>query len=83
MLIKCRQVAADSFSGPSDVLLQIETSDGTEEVMVYKDSLKDGRLEVGKILGARDGYKLVELPREAASGKWRVWVPAKDVMETA
>ena len=81
MLIKCEVLFKGP--GPSETVVSVKTEDGVDEVAVYENSLRDGRLEVGKILSVRGNYSLVELPREAASGKWRVWVSSNDVLETA
>jgi hypothetical protein len=82
MLIKSK-ILADG-PGPSEVVVEIVTANGgIEEVVVPKDRLKDGNLEVGQILGRRDGVALVQLPRESTTGRWRLWVPESQVMQIA
>lgn len=81
MLLKCREIM--DGPGPSEVVVEIIVQGGTEEVMLQASSLKGSALEVGSILGARDGYSLVELPRETSSGQWRVWVPNSEILQTA
>ena len=51
--------------------------------MVQANSLKGGALEIGSVLGVRDDFSLVELPRETSSGKWRIWVPNAEILQTA
>ena len=80
MQIKCKHLM--DGPGPSEAIVSIVTADGQqEEVVVYTGLLRDGYLEVGPVLGNRDGETLVELPRESASGRWRVWVPETEVVE--
>lgn len=78
MLLKCDTVAAGV--GPSESIVTIPTNHGLEEVVVYSGSIKNQALAVGRIL-SRDGNALVELPRESASGRWRVWVPKSALTE--
>ena len=81
MLVKFRRVM--DGPAPSDVVIEIATKDGIEEVVVHKNSIIHGSLEIGSIIGKEQEYTLVELPRESASGRWRVWVPDQEVLETA
>jgi hypothetical protein len=72
-LVKCDVLA--NGPGPSERVVEIATSDGTEEIVLHSSSLDtQGRMEVG-VLGCKEGRALIELPRESASGRWRVWVP--------
>jgi hypothetical protein len=60
---------------PSERFVDIRTADGTEEqVIVDGAQLEDGHLLVSEI-HSEDDRVLVELPREAMSGSWRLWVP--------
>jgi len=80
MQIKCRRLMEGP--GPSEAIVSIVTTDGQqEEVVVYTGSLQSGSLEVGPKLDTRDGETLVELPRESASGRWRVWVPEAEIVK--
>ena len=81
MLVRCREVMKGP--GPSEVVIELNTSKGPEEVIVYNNSVVDGNLEIGQVIGAQKGYSLVELPRETSSGLWRVWVQDQDVLELA
>lgn len=80
MLLKCRRVM--DGPGPSEVVVAITVDGGIEELMVQESSLKNSALEVGSIVGRNNGLSLIELPRETASGKWRVWVPNDQVLQT-
>lgn len=68
--------------GPSEVIVGILTVEGTrEEVVLSKRLFQEGRVHVGSaLLQEKDRY-LIELPREAASGRWRIWIPASEVIE--
>ena len=81
MLLKCHKLM--DGPGPSEVVIEIVVHGGTEELMVQSGSLKGAAVEVGSVLGLRDGFSLVELPRETSTGKWRVWVPSQEVLQTA
>lgn len=62
--------------GPSERVVSLQTRDGeNEEVVLSIYDLEDLRIEVGSPLAFENHHYLVELPREASSGKWRVWVP--------
>ena len=63
---------------PSEIVVQVETMRGPENLVIDRRSLKDGSIEVGAPLN-RDGKDnwLVELPQETMSGTWRVWVNDK------
>ena len=66
--------------GPGEVLVAVTTHDGCEEqVIVHISAIIDGAIEVGRPLHQENGDSLVELPREAMSGRWRVWVPTTNV----
>ena len=79
MLIKCQRLMEGP--GPSEAIVSIRTTKGEEEVVVYTGLLINGYLEVGPQLSGQSDRVLVELPRESASGRWRVWVPTSEVVE--
>ena len=60
--------------GPSEQVVGIDTTEGKEEVVLHSSALQRGLIE-GGVLGY-DEVKgaLIEVPRESASGRWRVWV---------
>ena len=66
--------------GPGEFVVGVTTSTGaTEQVVVY--GMEDDTIEVGHPLASDETKRLVELPRESLSGKWRVWVPRDSVIE--
>lgn len=74
MLIKC-DIISDG-PGPSEKIVGIKTDDGTEQVVLSARAIIDGKfLNIGEPLSNEGGRFLVELPRESASGRWRIWVP--------
>lgn len=66
--------------GPNEQIVKIREASGFyEEVVATIGAVTNGFLETSHILG-RDAEKvLVELPRESASGKWRLWVSERDI----
>ncbi|HEX3881232.1 MAG TPA: hypothetical protein VHW66_01105 [Stellaceae bacterium] len=58
---------------PSEAVVTIPTTTGTEEVVVHKSQATDDSVEAG-FIGQEGDRVLVELPRETVSGRWRVWV---------
>jgi len=59
---------------PSERIAQIETADGKPEaVTVSSQNIQGNRLITFEIERS-DGRVLIELPRESASGRWRIWV---------
>jgi hypothetical protein len=65
--------------GPSEKVATITTSNGLEQVILHSSALDDlNHMEIS-ILGHEKDLALVELPRESASGKWRVWVNTSEL----
>lgn len=63
---------------PSETVVTIPTTTGTEEVVVHTSQATADSVEAGFI--GEDGDRvLVELPRETVSGRWRVWIPRASV----
>jgi hypothetical protein len=62
------------------VVATIETNTRLEYVSLMKEAIQDQYIEVGKPVGDKDGLYLVELPAEADSGAWRVWVKHEDLL---
>lgn len=74
MLIKTTRIM--DGPGPSEVIVKLMTAEGrVEEVVVDVASLQGDGLEVGPVLAKRDELLLIELPRETASGRLRLWIP--------
>jgi hypothetical protein len=64
---------------PTEKTVFIQTvGGGQEEVTVSNTSLSGGRLEASEI-GRTKHKVLIELPRESASGRWRIWVTRSSV----
>lgn len=73
LLVKCDVLA--SGPGPAEKVVGIDTDAGKEEIVLHASALdSQNQFEVG-VLGYKDDQALVELPRESASGRWRVWIP--------
>lgn len=59
---------------PAEKIVRIEDVDGQiEEISVPTSNIVENKLVASEI-GRREGRVLVELPRESASGRWRIWV---------
>ena len=79
ILIVRIQCTVKSGFVPSERTVYIRRADGAlEEVTVSKRSLSAGKLEASEI-GRKPDQVLVELPRESASGHWRIWVRKSQV----
>jgi hypothetical protein len=64
---------------PAEKTVFIQTIGGVlEEVTVSNKSLCGGRLEASEI-GRTRNRVLIELPRESASGRWRIWVSRSSI----
>lgn len=73
--MKLRCTLTMNGPGPSEAIVSITTADGqVEEVVVDGRSYSNGLIEVGPLLAQANSKALIELPREAASGRWRIWV---------
>jgi len=60
--------------GPSEKIVRVEDADGgIEEIPVSSRSIREGKLVAAEV-GRHEGRVLIELPRESASGRWRIWV---------
>lgn len=78
LIVKIRCTIKNGFI-PSEKTVYIKRADGAvEEVTVSKGNLNAGRLEASEI-GRTFNKVLVELPRESASGRWRIWVRPSQV----
>ena len=79
MRLKVEKVAEGLH--PSEAIVAIKTSSGSERVVVSTRSIESDSIPVGWPLGTRDQTSLVELPRETESGAWRIWVPSDQLIE--
>ncbi len=69
--IKCEIV--EGFT-PVEKIARIQGADGKiEEVAVPVQSIAANHL-LAAVIGREGNNVLVELPRESASGRWRMWV---------
>ncbi len=61
---------------PNEVVVEVATSDGTQNLVVDRRAIEDEAISVGAPLQQDHdrGLLLVELPRETMNGAWRVWV---------
>jgi len=72
-MLRIRITHREKGSIPSEAVVTIPTTTGTEEVVVHMSQATADSVEAGFI--GQDGDRiLVELPRETVSGRWRVWV---------
>jgi hypothetical protein len=64
---------------PAEKIVRVENADGSqEEITVSTGNISGNRL-VASVIGREGDRVLVELPRESASGRWRMWVKANAV----
>lgn len=74
MLLSCTVTNTDV--GTYEKLVTITTASGDpKEVIVHINSLHNTKMMVAAVARECDRV-LVELPREAVTGEWRLWVPA-------
>jgi hypothetical protein len=60
---------------PNERIAQIETADGKSEVVaVSHRNIENNNKLMAFEIERSHGRVLVELPRESASGRWRIWV---------
>jgi hypothetical protein len=75
--VKCDKVMDGLM--PAEKIARIKTADGKiEDVAVSSQSISGNELLASEI-GRREGKVLVELPRETASGRWRIWVHTSSI----
>ncbi len=68
--------------GPGEVVVGVTTMTGAmEQVIVHVTGMMDDTIDVGYPLASSKDQKLIELPRESESGKWRLWVPQSAMVE--
>ena len=64
---------------PSEVVVQIQTVEGPERLVVDRRSIDHGSIDIEYPVGNSNGHYLIELPRETTRGFWRIWV-AKEMI---
>jgi len=75
------QLVCDIQDGlmPSENIVRLATADGhIEEVLVANTHIHQGKLRAF-VIGKSEDRVLVELPRESASGRWRIWMRESEV----
>jgi hypothetical protein len=77
-MIRIKITRRESGPIPSEAVVTIPTTTGTEEVVVHTSQASEESVEAGYI-GEEGDRVLVELPRETVSGRWRIWVPRNAV----
>lgn len=66
--------------GPGEVVIAVTTISGSkEQVVVHWTAVEKDTIEIGYPIRHSKDRSLVELPRESASGKWRLWVSPKSL----
>jgi len=65
---------------PSEVMIEVETTEGNESLVVDESHLIGDELNVGWPVGTKGASFLIELPSETFRGSWRVWVPRGSVV---
>jgi hypothetical protein len=59
---------------PSEKVVKISARDGSFEELSLSVRQVEGQTIYASEIGRQDRNVLIELPRESASGKWRMWV---------
>ncbi len=68
--------------GPGEIVVEVTTMTGaTEQVVVHVMGMVGDTIDVGYPLASSEEQRLIELPRESVSGKWRLWVPQSAMVE--
>ncbi len=64
---------------PSEKIARIENADGRFEEVLVSTKNMSGKSLLANEIGRTEGKVLVELPRESASGRWRIWVKESSI----
>ena len=78
MRIKVQPVG--SGARPHDVVVEFNTANGPQRLVVDDREVEDNSLAVGYPLRRDDLFVFVALPKVTLAGSFRVWVPAQDVV---
>jgi hypothetical protein len=79
MRVKVREIGPGLH--PSEVVVEIQTVDGSERLVVDRHSIQEKTISAGyRPLAEKRGQWLIELPRETMSGTWRVWVKRNEIV---
>jgi hypothetical protein len=78
MRIKVQPVG--SGARPHDVVVELNTANGPQRLVVDDRDVEDNTLSVGYPLRRDDLFVFVALPKVTLNGSFRVWIPAQDVV---
>ena len=78
MRIKVQPVG--SGSRPHDVVVELNTANGPQRLVVDDREVEGNSLAVGFPLRRDDLFVYVALPKVTMAGSFRVWVPANDIV---
>jgi hypothetical protein len=79
MRLRVRQVGPGLH--PSEVVVEVQTTQGAERLVIDRDAVSNDSLFVGwRSLAQKNDELLVELPNETMSGTSRIWVKSDDII---
>jgi len=78
MRIKVQSVG--SGVRPHDVVIELNTTNGPQRLVVEDSEVEGNSLSVGYPLRRDDLFVYVALPKVTSNSSFRVWVPAQDVV---
>jgi len=65
---------------PHDVVVELNTANGPQRLVVQDSTVEGNSLAVGYPLRSDDLFVYVALPKVTTNGSFRVWVPTKDIV---
>jgi hypothetical protein len=77
--INCEEIVEGLI--PSERVARIKSAEGRIEEVVVSEKMVAGKTISASFIGREADKVLVELPRETASGRWRVWLEKDQVGE--
>ena len=66
---------------PNEAVVAVKTASGVERLVVPRQSIVQGAIQVGYPIKTKNDTYLIELPRETQSGAWRIWVSKGQLWE--
>jgi hypothetical protein len=66
---------------PQDVVIELNTANGPQRLVVEDSDVEGNSLSVGYPLRRDDLFVYVALPKVTIAGSFRVWVPAQDILQ--
>jgi hypothetical protein len=76
--VRCE--VADGLA-PFEKVVHIRTTSGEWEEVAVPSTLVGRATLIASVVGTKNSDALIELPRESAAGRWRVWVPTTALIE--